>query len=350
MNVLITGNMGYVGPVLVQHLRKRFPNAFLAGLDAGFFAGCLTDPLTSPEVHLDRQYFGDVRAPREEYFRGIDAVVHLAAISNDPMGKAFESVTLNVNQEASLAVATAARAAGVRRFVFASSCSVYGSAEDGARKEDSTLNPLTAYARSKVGTETGLQKLASADFTVTCLRFATACGWSPRLRLDLVLNDFVASAVATGRIAILSDGSPWRPLIDVRDMARALEWGITRKSETGTFLILNTGSNRWNYQVRDLAAAVQREMPGTEVSINPDAQPDKRSYRVDFSAFERLAPNHQPHCDLSESIRALRAGLEGMKFADAEFRKSRFIRLETLNRLRAGNRLDEHLHWNPPSL
>jgi nucleoside-diphosphate-sugar epimerase len=347
MNVLITGNMGYVGPVLVRHLRLTYPKAIISGFDAGFFSNCLTEPLIAPEAVLNRQYFGDVRDLPDECLRGVDAVVHLAAISNDPMGKAFEELTMQVNHLASVETARRAKAAGVKHFVFASSCSVYGFAEDGARTEASSVNPLTAYARSKVAAESGLKELADDAFRVTCLRFATACGWSPRLRLDLVLNDFVAGAIATKQINILSDGTPWRPLIDVHDMARALEWGATRDSGGGAYLVVNAGSNHWNYQVKDLAAAVQKGVPGVQVSINPNSQPDKRSYRVDFSLFERLAPNHQPLHQLADSIRDLQAGLESMQFSDANFRKSRFIRLEMLDRLRTHNSITHDLRWNP---
>jgi len=165
-----------------------------------------------------------VRHPQPEILRGVDAIVHLAAISNDPMGKTFEEVTDAINFRASVELARQAKAAGVRSFVFASSCSMYGMADDTPRKETSPLNPLTAYAKSKVSTETELQKLADKSFRVTCLRFATACGMSDRLRLDLVVNDFVACAVTSKNITILSDGTPWRPLIHVKDMARAFDW------------------------------------------------------------------------------------------------------------------------------
>jgi nucleoside-diphosphate-sugar epimerase len=253
---------------------------------------------------------------------------------------------MDVNSAATLALARKAKAAGAKAFAFASSCSVYGFAEDGARNEDSGVNPLTAYARSKVATEEGLRAIASPDFLVTCLRFATACGFSPRLRLDLVLNDFVASALALRRIDILSDGTPWRPLINVSDMARALEWAITRSRDAGgDHLIVNAGSSRWNYQVRDLARAVQGVMPDVQVSINPNAQPDKRSYRVDFTRFERLAPDHQPVRELEESIREIKAGLESVGFADPDFRNSRFIRLVMLSTLKNAGLLTEDLYW-----
>jgi nucleoside-diphosphate-sugar epimerase len=346
MKILVTGNMGYVGPLVVEHLRKVYPEANLVGFDAGYFASALTTPLRFPETALNEQIFGDVRTISEKVFEGVDAVIHLAAISNDPMGKAFEQVTMDVNHIASVSIAQKAKKAGVKAYVFASSCSVYGFAEDGARIESSSLNPLTAYARSKVATEVDLQNLASPNFKVTCLRFATACGMSPRLRLDLVLNDFVAGAIATKKITILSDGTPWRPLINVKDMARAMDWAIQRPVEAGgAFLIVNAGSDQWNYQVKDLALAVQKLLPDVEVSINKDAQPDKRSYKVDFTLFKSLAPNHQPIHDLQTTIRELKTGLEAIGFADASFRDSRLIRLKLLNSLKAEGYLTDGLLW-----
>jgi len=346
MKVLITGNMGYIGPNVVHHLRQTRPNAELAGFDTGYFADALTSATPFPERELDAQLFGDVRAMPQSAFAGVDAVIHLAAISNDPMGKAFEEVTMQVNHAASVAAARKAKETGARAFVYASSCSVYGFAEEGARTENSSLNPLTAYARSKVATEMDLKSLADRNFKITCLRFATACGFSPRLRLDLVLNDFVASALALKKINILSDGTPWRPLINTKDMARAMDWAIEREAgDGGEFLIINIGSDPWNYQVKDLAAAVQREMPGVEVAINRDAPPDRRSYKVDFSLFRKLAPRHQPVFDLAATVRELKEGLEAIGFADANFRQSRLVRLKMLNNLKAGGYLGDDLYW-----
>jgi len=207
--------MGYIAPSVVNQLRASYPDAELVGLDLGFFAHCLTGAWMLPENRLNQQIFADVRNITVEMLRDVYAVVHLAAISNDPMGQAFEQVTHDINCQASIKMAQCAKEAGVQRYVFASSCSVYGAADGGPRQENDALNPLTAYARSKVGTEEGVKDLASEDFVITCLRFATACGMSERLRLDLVLNDFVASAVISGKIDILSDGTPWRPLIHI---------------------------------------------------------------------------------------------------------------------------------------
>jgi len=346
MKVLITGNMGYVGPSVVQLLRGTRPKARLLGFDTGYFAQYLTNVRRLPESALDCQYFGDVREFPNELLAGVDAVVYLAAISNDPMGKAFEQVTRDINCKAAISLAKSAKAAGVRSFVFASSCSVYGFAVDGPRHEASPLDPQTAYARSKVEAEKELAQFADPNFTITCLRFATACGMSERLRLDLVVNDFVASAVAAKRINILSDGTPWRPLIHVRDMARAIDWAIDRKPEAGgACVVVNTGSDDWNYQVKQLAEAVAGIVPGVEISINKEAAPDRRSYKVDFNLFRTLAPQHQPQVDLEGTIRELKSGLEEMGFHDPNFRTSSLMRLNALSGLRKNNLLSEDLHW-----
>jgi nucleoside-diphosphate-sugar epimerase len=344
MKILITGNLGYVGSELVKLLRKAYPKAELLGFDIGYFAKQITNKDTAPEIYLDYQYYGDVRHFPEKLLEGVDAVVQLAAISNDPIGNKFEKVTLDVNYEAVIDIARKAKKMGVKKVVFASSCSVYGFAEEDARTEDSSVNPLTAYARSKVLAERDLAPLADEQFMVTCLRFATACGMSDRLRLDLVLNDFVAGAVANGEINIMSDGSPWRPLINVRDMGRAIIWGIERKaSNGGNYLVINTGSNVWNYQVKELAQAIHGSLPETKVSINKDAQPDKRSYKVSFDLFEKMAPDHLPVYDLRQSIKDLVDGLNSIEFKDKNYRQSRLIRLYVVNELLAGNIIDNNL-------
>ena len=346
MRIVITGNMGYVGPIVSQHLRNRFPESTLVGVDTCFFGHCLAGADMLPESRIDVQHFADVRDIDETVLDGADALVLLAAISNDPMGKAFEEVTAEVNRDACVRLARIAREKGVGHVVFASSCSVYGFAEGGARKEQDQLDPLTAYARSKVDTEIALEDLANEKTLITCLRFPTACGMSPRIRLDLVLNDFVASAVATGKIQILSDGTPWRPLIDIRDMARAIEWGILRTAEQGgRFLAVNAGRDESNYQVRALAESVHELMPSVEIEINQDAAPDRRSYQVDFGLYRELAPDHLPAITLQDSIKKLRDGLEGMGFDNADFRDSDFMRLKSLSGLREKGLLDDRLRW-----
>jgi len=346
MRILITGNMGYVGPVLTRHLRDRLSDAELIGFDTGFFGHSLTGAGLLPEAQLDRQAFGDIREFPAELLDGVDAVVHLSAISNDPMGNKYEAVTGEINRDATVRIARLAAERGVKSFVFASSCSMYGYAEGGARKESDPTNPLTAYARSKIGSEQAMAELDRKGMLITSLRFATACGMSDRLRLDLVLNDFVACAIASGEITVLSDGTPWRPLIDVEDMARAILWAIRRRLEKGgAFLAVNAGRDESNYQVRDLAEAVARHVPGTTVSINTNAPPDKRSYRVDFALFRSLAPDSIPQVTLDQSIARLRDGLTGMGFKDKDFRSSPYMRLKTLESHMAAGRLGADLRW-----
>ena len=347
MKVLVVGNMGYVGPVLTRHLRQAYPQASLVGFDIGLFAHCLigTSPLS--EIYLDRQIFGDARQIDKNLFEGVDVVVNLAAISNDPMGNRFEEATLAINHKAAVELAATAKRAGVRSYVFASSCSVYGCAEEGAKQESSKLDPLTAYARSKVMAEKELIPMADDRFTVTCLRFSTACGMSDRLRLDLVLNDFVAGALSQKKIMVMSDGSPWRPLINVKDMARAIEWAITRGTDQGgNGLIVNVGSNEWNCQVKDLANAVAQAIPGVEVSINKHAPPDKRSYRVSYDLFQQLAPKFQPLSDLKSTIVELKEGLEQAGFRDKAYRESQYMRLNVINKFREAGLLTDNLEWS----
>ncbi|WP_394752417.1 NAD-dependent epimerase/dehydratase family protein [Crenothrix sp.] len=346
MKILITGNMGYVGPAVTKQLRASFPDAVLIGFDIGYFARSITNTNMLPECKINIQHFGDMRQFPQDILQGVDAIVHLAAISNDPIGNKFEDVTQDINYRASIDLAKKAKEAGVTSFVFASSCSMYGSADDSARTETSLLNPLTAYARSKVLTETDLSPLASETFKISCLRFSTACGWSDRLRLDLVLNDFVAGAVASKKITILSDGMPWRPLINIKDMARAIDWAISRESANGgNFLAVNVGSDEWNYQVKDLAQEVANVIAGTEISINKDAQPDNRSYRVNFDLFKVLAPFHQPKVSLTESIKELYDGLISVGFKDGEFRNSQYMRLNILAELQEKALVNDKLQW-----
>lgn len=344
MKILITGNLGYVGPGVVKEFRRNYPDAEIIGYDLGFFAKHVTNNGIFPESYLDTQIFGDVRDFPEYLLEGVDTLVSLAAISNDPIGNKFEEATLDVNYRAAVDIARKAKKQGVKNYVYASSCSVYGAAEDAPRTEASEVNPLTAYARSKVNAEIDLAGIASPEFKITCHRFATAGGMSERLRLDLVLNDFVAGAVTSGGITILSDGSPWRPLINVKDMARAIRWSHERKhSNGGDFLIVNTGSDEWNYMVKDLAIRIGELIPGIEVSINQNAAPDKRSYRVDFGLFKKLAPNHQPDFNLDTTIMDLVQGYKDIGFKNKNFRESELMRLNVVNDLLQKGIIDKEL-------
>lgn len=346
MKILLAGNLGYIGPSVTNHFRKCFPDAELVGFDIGYFTHCLSNASYIPEVKLDAQYYGDIRKFPVELLKGVDVIVDLAAISNDPMSFKFEEITLDINYRAAVNLAKLAKDSGVKSFVYASSCSMYGLADDSERKEGDKLNPLTAYARSKVMAEAELEPMADKNFTVTCHRFATACGWTNRLRLDLVLNDFVAGALVNKEISILSDGTPWRPMINTKDMARALEWGATRKPENGgKFLAVNTGSNAWNNRILALAEAIETVIPGVKIKVNPDAPPDKRSYRANFDLFKKLAPDHQPQEDLISTVKEIKDNLVAMGFNDPNYRESMFIRLKVLDYLQKNGLLNGNLEW-----
>lgn len=345
--ILVTGNTGYIGSIVAHQLRRNISDLTLIGYDAGFFLHCLNSVDMCPDIMFDTQHFGDIRHLDIDILDKVDVVIHLAAISNDPMGNSFSDVTEAINAKASANFAKMAKAKGVKKFIFASSCSMYGASDVGKRKETDELNPLTAYAKSKVFMEQMLESLSNDSFEVTCLRFSTACGMTPRLRLDLVLNDFVASALVNGKIEILSDGTPWRPLIDVKDMVRSMEWAVKRdNSQGGNFIAVNVGKNEWNFQVSDLANEVVNQLPGTQVEINAEAVPDKRSYQVDFSLYKSLAPDHLPIVPVSQSIEELVAGLKKMKFSDPNFRSSEMIRLKVLQNLKKQKLLNDELYWS----
>lgn len=347
MKILITGNLGYVGPGVVREFRKHYPTAELVGYDIGYFSQYVTNRNIIPDAGLSVQHYGDVRNFPAELLAEVDTVIGLAAISNDPIGNRYESQTHDINCKAIIDLAAKAKAKGAKKFVFASSCSVYGSAEDKPRTEESALNPLTAYAKSKINAETGLRELADENFQITCLRFATACGMSDRLRLDLVLNDFVAGAITNKEINILSDGTPWRPLIHVLDMARAMRWAHERNGESGgNFLVANAGSNTWNYQVKELANMVNEMLPDTRVSVNSNAEPDKRSYRVNFDLFEKLAPAHQPQYDLKAAVNGLIDGIKSLDFIDGNYRNSNLMRLNVIQNLVKTGTIDQSLFLN----
>jgi nucleoside-diphosphate-sugar epimerase len=343
MNILISGNMGYVGSVLVSEIRKC-GDARIIGIDSAYFADCVTQKDINPEIDVDSQLYRDIRDVGIRDFEDIDIVVCLSALSNDPMGIRYALQTLEINYGAVAKIAILAKTAGVKKFIFASSCSVYGFSESGECDEVSSVNPLTEYAKSKVLSERFLDGVAEDSFNVTCFRFATACGVSPRLRLDLVLNDFVASAVTTGKIEILSDGTPWRPLIDVKDMAASIIWAFNRKAG-GSYLLLNAGCNGWNFQIKELAEIVQSEIHGTEICINPNGQPDKRSYKVRFDKYGDMTGGLLPRKPLKDTVREIYEMLSRNGFSDPDFRKSRYIRLNVLEQLEKDGCIGTDLRW-----
>lgn len=344
--ILILGNLGYIGPILTKHFRSKSENVELIGFDTAFFEGCLLQPEYSYDRYLSTQIYGDIRSFNNALLEDIDAVVCLAAVSNDPIGKVYEKQTLEINANSTIRIAQAAKKAGVKKFIYASSCSVYGVTNDGAKNEESKLNPLTAYSKSKIICENSLKELASQEFNVTCLRFATACGYSPRLRLDLVLNDFVASALINKKIELLSDGSAWRPIIDVKDMSRAIDWAVNRELKENHFLALNIGKDDWNFTIRELAESVKSVIPNVDISFASDASPDKRSYKVDFSLFKSLAADFQPIQKIDGTIKEIADGISDSDFRNPNFRDSYLSRLSTLKYLTNKNLINSNLEWN----
>ncbi len=351
MKYLITGNLGYIGPVLSKFIKKIDINNFIIGYDTGYFLNCeLASELNNETPTVDIQIFGDVRDKLNiaKYIEQVDYVIHLAAISNDPMGQEFEKVTKDINENASAFIAEKAIENKCKSFIFASSCSVYGAGSDSPRKEGDKVNPLTAYAKSKIGTENKLMSINNYQNTkITCLRFATACGYSPNLRLDLVLNDFVATGLNKKEIEILSNGKPWRPLIDVEDMSRAIYWACHRKKGE-EIEILNIGSPDWNYQIDQLANSV-KDLIGDDiiVKINKDAPPDKRSYRVAFDKFYSLVDDHlKPQVSLEESVRRLIREIAPYRDRVSKENRGYLIRLNVLRYLKTKNLVNSELFWN----
>ena len=342
--ILILGNLGYIGPVLSEYLKSMSKNYEIIGYDMGFFQGCLLAPEYNYERFLSKQLYGDIRAFDKKILEGIDVVICLAAISNDPIGNVYEKQTMDINYDASFQIAMHAKEAGVRNFVYASSCSVYGFTKEGSKNEHSELNPLTAYSKSKIQCEKKLSEIADSTFQITSLRFATACGYSPRLRLDLVLNDFVASALINKKIELLSDGTAWRPLIDVIDMARSIYWAMIRSSGDN-FLPINIGSEEWNFTIRELAESVKTVIPSVNLIFADGASPDKRSYKVDFNLFKSLAPDYQPTQKIEDTINEIATGISNSTFRNRDFRNSHLSRLSTLNYLRDKKLINSNLEW-----
>jgi nucleoside-diphosphate-sugar epimerase len=322
VDVLVTGHRGYIGVQLVDVLQRAGHR--VTGCDAGLFDGCEWEPFATPERELRK----DVRDLELDDVRGHDCVMHLAAISNDPMGEVDVEVTLSVNRDASVRLAELAKEAGVPRWLFAGSCSVYGQATDHDVVETDPLNPLTAYARSKIETEEAVRPLADETFTPVFLRNATAYGHSPMLRIDLVVNNLLACAHALGEIRIMSDGSPWRPLIHCRDIARAFLALSEADLPGGT--AVNVGADDENYQVRDVAALVQALVPDADIEFTGEVGNDPRSYRVNFDLLSRLVPDFRLQYSLRSGMEELHAKLTEHGFSRADWESDQFVRLRRL--------------------
>jgi len=341
MKVLVTGNNGYIGNVMCPMLLAE--GFDVVGLDSNYFQDC---EFEKPKSKV-KQIVKDIRDVELADFEGIDAVIHLAGLSNDPIGELNPGITEKINLNASVRCAELAKRSGVARFVFASSCSVYGIAEEGkAIDETGKLNPVTAYAKSKIGTEQGVSPLADADFSPVFMRNATVYGASPMLRLDLVVNNLTASGFVYGKIKVMSDGSPWRPLIHIQDFSRAFIAALKAPKELIHNQVFNVGQNSENYQVRDLAAAVEKVVPGCSVEYTGEHGGDSRTYKVDFTKINTVLKDYfRPTWNVQKGVEELYAAFKRNKLDLKAFNGDKFIRLKHLDLLKKEGKLDNDFYW-----
>jgi nucleoside-diphosphate-sugar epimerase len=342
MRILVTGHHGYIGSVLAPQLAEAGHE--VEGLDSFFYRGC---DFGSDEAPIPG-CTADVRDVEPSQLEGVDAIVHLAALSNDPLGDLDPSLTDDVNREGTLHLARAAREAGVRRFVFASSCSMYGvSGTDEALDENAPLRPMTAYAESKVRAEEGLFELACRDFAPVSMRNGTAFGASPRLRLDIVLNNLAAWAHTTGKIKLLSDGTAWRPMVHIRDIAKTALVLLDAPEATIRAEAYNIGSDDQNYRIRELAE-VLAATSGCEITVAEGSVPDQRSYRVDFSKLERTFPDLVLDWNAERGARELLDAYSRHGLTGDDFQGDCYVRLRRLSSLLSEGALDPQLRWRAP--
>ena len=338
MKVAFTGSDGYIGRVLARRLVAR--GHHVVGLDSGLFAGCAFSE--QPPTWTTRSV--DVRDLTATDLAGVEVVCHLAALSNDPMGALDPALTRGINLDGTLRVATAAKEAGARRFVFASSCSVYGQQPEGrAATEESALVPLTEYARSKVESERGLSKLASSTFSPVYLRQATAFGWSERFRFDLVLNNFVGWALTSGSVRLLSDGSAWRPIAHVQDLADAFIAVLEAPRDAVHDTAFNVGSESENHRIADLARVAAGAVGGVPVTLTEGAAADSRSYRVSFARIGERLPAWRARWTAATGATEMRDALAANGLTEAGFSDERFTRLKRLVLRRERGELDPEL-------
>lgn len=340
MRVLLTGHDGYIGAVMSPLLQARGHE--VVGLDSFLFEGCDFGTPHDPGASL-RKDLRDVTAADLE---GFDAVIHLAAISNDPVGNLNPDGTYAINHRASVQLAEAAKAAGVERYVYSSSCSVYGSASpDDVLDEQASFNPVTPYGESKVMVERDVTTMASDDFTPTYMRNATAYGVSPKLRGDLVVNNLVGYAYTTGQVLLKSDGTPWRPLVHIEDISRAFIAVLEAPRETVHNQAFNIGSTQENYRISEIAEAVRDVVTGSKITIEPGAGPDDRCYRVDFSKFEQTFPDARPRWNVARAAQSLLDAYQANELTIEEFESSRYLRIKHIAELQAAGKLDDGLRW-----
>lgn len=341
MRVLITGHDGYIGSVLTPMMQAQ--DFEVVGLDTYYFGENTFGTTADDTVDTLRK---DIRDLTADDLRGFDAVVHLAALSNDPLGNINEKWTYEINHEASVQLARLAKEAGVERYAYSSSCSMYGVAGDSFLTEDAAFNPVTAYAVSKVKTEQDVRQLADDDFSPVYLRNSTAYGVSPRLRIDIVLNNLVGWAYTTGKIRIMSDGTPWRPIVHAADISRAFIAVLQAPREKIHNEAFNVGITEHNYQIRDLAQIVKETVPNTEVEYAPQPESDSRTYRVDFTKIKTVLDGYfDPQWDARKGAKQLYEAYKHVDLTFDDFQGKRYIRLKQLQFLMDQDLLDEGLRW-----
>lgn len=342
MKILVTGNKGYIGSVLLEVLSRK--SYEVIGYDTGYYDGCQVCDLPRPVRQIEK----DIRDVSLDELERIDGIIHLAALSNDPLGEFSPELTEQINLKATLKLGELAKQAGVKRFVYSSSQSMYGISEtDDELDEDcSEKNPLTVYARTKWEAECGLKQLGSEDFTVVCFRPSTVFGASPRLRCDVVFNNLVGCAYTTGRIEIKSDGTPWRPVVHVRDVSQAFIAGLEAPKELVAGQSFNVGIDNGNYTVRELAEAAQSVVNGSELVFTGEHGTDSRTYRVSFDKILTVLKDYfKPEWNLIKGGEELVEMFRRISFTQEDFRGPKCIRLAMLENLVKDNKLDSELRW-----